>query len=277
MHDRGPLLFEYKPLPMSPMVVAELLLLTIVTLATPFAFPSEFFPLGGACFLPLAVVVTWALLQRPSPTLVRARGIEVSLPLWRRILREDPWIPWDRVRNVYPASYEVSGAAMSPFASSAGTLVHTGLGLETADGRRRTVKFTPGSIRRFRSESPGYVYAMEAVRRAMANLGRPLVTDVRSYTDEDVLRMHADAREPLLGLGTIVYAFFLPPTIVAAGFLILSWAGMPADVPFLLAVAGLAALPPVASMWFTLGRSRRRNLLLGELAKHEEAVRAERT
>ena len=277
MGDRGPLLFEYTPLPMSPMVVAELILLGIVTLAAPFALPREFFPLGGACFLPLAAVAVWALLQRPSPTRVRARGIEVSLPFWRRLLREASWTPWDRVRNVYPASYEVSGAALSPFASSAGTLVHTGLGLETHDGRRRTVKFTPGSIRRFRSESPGYVYAMEAVRRAMADLGRPLVTHVRSYTDEEVLRMHAEAREPLLGLGTIVYAFFLPPTIVAAAFLVLGWAGMSADIPFLLAVAAMACVPPIGSMWFTLRRSRRRNLVLGELAKHEEAARAERT
>ena len=273
--ERGALIFEYTPLPMSPMTVAELLLVLIVTAAAPLALPREFFPLGGACLLPLAAVVAWAVLQRPSATRIHARGIEVSLPLWRRLL-QGRWIPWDAVRNVYPASYEVAGSAMSPFASSAGTLVHTGLGLETADGRRLVVKFTPGAIRRFRSESPGYTYAMEAVRRAFADLGRPLVRDVGAYSDADILRMHEEARAPLVGLDAIVYAFFLPPTILAAGFALMGWAGVRPDAPFVLAILALAAIPPLASMWYTLEKSRRRNRTLGELAKHEESVRGGR-
>ena len=267
-------LFEYTPLPMSPMTVAELILLVLVTGVAPLALPTEFFPLGGACFLPLALVAAWAVLQRPSATRICATGIEISLPAWRRLLGRDPWIPWDRVTNVYPASYEVAGAAMSPFASSAGTLVHTGLGLETSDGRRHVVKFTPGSIRRFRAESAGYTYAMESVRRALAAFGRPLVTHVRPYTDDEVLRMHGEARAPLVGLSAIVYAFFLPPTIVASGLAILAWSGVPPDVASVAAVLALAALPPVSSMWYTLQKSRRRNWLLSELAKHEEAARA---
>jgi len=273
--DRGAFLFEYTPLPMSPMTVAELLLLAIVTAAAPLALSREFFPLGGVCFLPLAAVAAWALLQWPSRTRIHANGIEVSLPLWRRILREPTFLRWSDVLNVYPASYEVAGAAMSPFASSAGTLVHTGLGIETRDGRRRTVKFTPGSIRRFRAESPGFTYAMAAVRRALRDVGRPLVTDAREYSDDEVLRMHEEARRPLLGLDAIVYAFFLPPTIVAVGFGAFSLLGVTPDVVLTLTVVGLAAIPPVASMSYTLEKSRRRNWLLGELAKHEEAVRAD--
>lgn len=274
MDDRGAPLFEYAPLPMSPMTVAELLLLGIVTLAAPVALPPEFFPLGGACFLPLAAVALWALLQWPSRTRIFANGIEVSLPLWRRIVRERAYLPWHEVRNVYPASYEVAGAAMSPFASSAGTLVHVGLGLDTADGRRRTVKFTPGSIRRFRGESPGFTYAKEAVRQALRAIGRPLVTDVRPYSDEEILKMHEEARRPLLGLDAIVYAFFLPPTIVAVALAAFLSLGITPDLPLLVAVIAIAAVPPFASMWFTLGKSRRRNWLLGELAKHEETLRS---
>ena len=132
------------------------------------------------------------------------------------MIGEHAYFPWSSIRNAYPASYEISGAAMSPFASSAGTLVHTGLGLETQDGRRRTVRFTPGTIRAFRTESPGFRYAMAAVREAFATMGRPLVSDVASYTDAQVLAMHAEARQPLLGLEAIIYAFFLPPAIFAA-------------------------------------------------------------
>ncbi len=274
MDERGTLRFEYAPLPMSPMTVAELLLLGIVTLAAPLALPSEFFPLGGACFLPLAAVLAWALLQWPSRTRIFADGIEVSLPLWRRIGRAPAYVPWAEVTNVYPASYEVAGAAMSPFASSAGTLVHTGLGIETKDGTRRTVRFTPGSIRRFRAESPGFTYAMEAVRAAFQDLGRPLVSDVRPYSDEDILRMHEEARHPLLGLDAIVYAFFLPPTIVAVALAAFLFLGVNPDMPLILVVLAVAAIPPLASMWYTLEKSDRRNRVLAELAKHEESVRS---
>ena len=274
MDERGELAFEYTPLPMSPMTVAELLLLAVVTLAAPLALPPELWPLGGACFLPLVAVLLWALLQWPSRTRIHAGGIEVSLPLWRRLLRQPSWFPWSDVRNVFPSMYEVAGSAMSPFASSAGTLVHTGLGIEATDGRRLTVRFMPGSIRGFRSESPGYAYAMAAVRSVFGQLGRPLVTDVRPYTDEEVLRMHEEARRPLLGMGAIVFAFFLPPTIVALGVVAARALRLAADAPFLLAVLVLAAIPPVASMRYTLGKSRRRNWLLSELAKHEEGLRS---
>jgi len=259
---------------MSSMTVAELLLLGIVTLAAPLAAPPEFFPLGGLCFLPLAAVAAWAFLQWPSRTRIFAHGIDVSLPVWRRILREPAYLSWAEVTNVYPASYEIAGAAMSPFASSAGTLVHTGLGLETKDGRRFTVKFTPGSILRFRAESPGFTYAMEAVRNAFRDLGRPLVMDARAYTDEEILRMHEEARAPLLGLDAIVYAFFLPPTIVAVSLAAFLFLGITPDAPLLIAIVAAAMVPPIASMYFTLEKSRRRNWVLGELAKHEEAARA---
>lgn len=275
MDDRGAVLFEYTPLPMSPMSVAMILLLVIVSLLGPVALPKEFFPLGGACFLPIAAAVAWAVLQRPSPTRVHANGIELSQPLWRRILGRPEYIPWADVRNVYPAAYEVSGAAMSPFASSAGTLVHTGLGFETEDGRRRIVKFTPGSIRQFRAESQGFTYAMEAVRRAFRDLGRPLVTHVRSYTDDEVRAMHEEARQPLVGMGAIVLAFFLPPTLVASALVVLNALGVTPPPLALALIVILAAIPPFASMRFTLSRSQRRNYLLGELAKHEEALRAQ--
>src|SRR5881409_859271 len=127
--------FEYRPIPVSPMSVALVILLALVTFVLgPIASPPELWPIGGLCFLPFSLLALFVLLSRPSPIRIAAEGIEVSLPLWRRLLGARRYFPWDEIVNVYPASYEISGAFLSPFASSAGTLVHTGIALETASG-----------------------------------------------------------------------------------------------------------------------------------------------
>ena len=127
---RGVPVFEYRPIPVSPMSVAILILLALVTFVLgPLASPPELWPLGGLCLLPIALVLAFVQFSRPSPTRIYAEGIEPSLPLWRRLLGGRRFFPWEDVANVYPASYEISGAFLSPFASSAGTLVHTGIGL----------------------------------------------------------------------------------------------------------------------------------------------------
>jgi len=272
---RGPLLYSYFPIPANPMSVALLLLLLVVTfvLGPIGAAPEGLWPLGGTCFLPLAAVLLAMALAKPSPTFVHEEGIEISQPLAVRILRRPRYVPWSEVRDVYPASYEVSGSFLSPFASSAGTLVHVGIGLETRDGRRGLVRFTPGAIRGFRAESRGYQEAMAVIRDRFARRGVPMVTTAKALTDEEVLRMQKAAREPLVSLGGVFLAFFLPPTIVAALFAGVGLIPLPLSFPLLLAAAALALVPPAASMARTLRRSERRNEILGELAKYQEALR----
>src|SRR3989449_5630989 len=190
------------------MSVALLILFALVTFVLgPLASPPELWPLGGLCFVPFALLVVFVLLNRPSPTRIFTEGIEVSLPLWRRAAGIQRYLRWDDIANVYPASYEISGAFLSPFASSAGTLVHTGIGFETVAGDRLVVRFTPGAIRAFRGETEGYVKAMEAVREVLRARGRRLVTKVQRYTDDEVKGMAERAREPLLGMAAIVLAF----------------------------------------------------------------------
>ncbi len=264
------LVFEYLPIPVSPMAVAFLLLAGIVTflLGPIAAYPEGLWPLGGLCFLPFVLLLGWVLANRPSPTRVFAEGIEVSLPLWRRLGGARRYYSWDGVVNVFPASYEIGGAFLSPFASSAGTLVHTGLGIETAAGERVTVKFTPGAIRAFRGETEGYRRAMEAVRDVFQARGRPLVSRVKAYTDDEVRAMQTEAREPLLGMATIVLAFLTPPALVAAVLLV-----MPLG-PLAWGLAAVVALvPPVASIVVTYRRGRRRSSLLSELSKFQESLR----
>lgn len=272
---RGPLLYRYTPIPANPMTVAVLLLVLAVTfgIGPIFAAPQGLWPLGGLCFVPLALVLATVALFKPSPTLIYEEGIEVSLPLWRRILGRPRYIPWADVRDVYPRSYEVAGSFLSPFASSAGTLVHTGMGLDAKDGRRFLVRFTPGSIRAFRAESQGYREAMAVTRDRFARRGEPMVTTAKALSDTEVLAWQAAAREPLVPVEGVFAAFFLPPTIVIVLLLFLASSGMGVTSAALLFILLTAALPPAVSMVRTLRRSERRNGILSELAKHQEHLR----
>src|SRR6266702_256542 len=277
IEGRGALLYAYRPIPANPMAVALLLLVLIVTFGIgPLAAgPEGLWPLGGLCFAPLAVALLAVALFKPSPTRVFEDGIEFSLPLWRRMVGGSRYIRWSDVRDVYPRSYEVAGSFLSPFASSAGTLVHTGIGMETKGGRRLLVRFTPGSIRAFRAESQGYAEAMAAIRDRFARHGERMVTTARPLSDEEVLAMQAHAREPLVSIVGVFFAFFLPPAIVAAVLLIASAARVALTPVVIAAALVVALLPPAASMTQTLRQSEHRNDVLSDLAKYQEHLREE--
>ena len=266
------LAFEYRPIPVSPMSVALLLVLGLATFVLgPLASGPELYPLGGLCFLPFAFLVLFVLVNRPSPTRIYYEGIEVSLPWWRRLVGAKRYYTWEEIENVYPASYEVSGAFLSPFASSAGTLVHTGVGLEMISGERMTVRFTPGAIRAFRGETEGFRRAMEAIRDVFRERGRPLVTRVKHYSDEEVLAMQKGARHPLLGLPTIILAFFLPPVLVAVSLLAIPLGPLASGT-----ATSAAIVPPAIAIVITWKRSRRRNHALSEMSKFQEHLRSPR-
>ena len=272
--DRGPLLYSYYPIPANPMTVALLLLVGLVTFVLgPIAARPDFWPLGGLCFVPFALVVLSLVAFKPSPTYLHEEGIQVSRPLWRRLLGTKAYFEWRELRDVYPRSYEVAGSFLSPFASSAGTLVHTGIGIETRAGKRILVRFTPASIRGFRAESQGFTDAMATIRARFARRGEPMVTTARTYADEDVLRMQEVARAPLVSIEGVFLAFFLPPAIVAAVLVVASALGAPLSLPVVVAAVGFALVPPAASMLRTLRQSERRNEILSELAKFQEHLR----
>ena len=273
--DPGDLLYAYKPIPANPMSVALLILLVIVTgvIGPIAAYPEGLWPLNGICFLPLGLLLLAMVLFKPNPTYVYENGIEVSLPLWRRLLGQQKDFRWEQIRDIYPASYEVAGSFMSPFASSAGTLVHAGIGLETTEGRRLLVRFTPGAIRAFRAESEGFLDAMAAIRDRFARHGEPMVRTAKTFSDDDVLAMQAQAREPLVSIVGVLFAFFLPPTIVGADILAASAWAVPLTALLLLAALHAAVVPPAASMAATLRRSERRNAILSELSKFQESLR----
>src|SRR5437870_109965 len=113
---RGPLLYAYRPIPANPMTVAVLLLGLVVTFVIgPIAAgPEGLWPLGGLCFVPMALVVAAMIVFKPSPTFVFENGIEISLPLWRRILGARRYRAWSEIRDVFPRSYEIGGSFLSP-------------------------------------------------------------------------------------------------------------------------------------------------------------------
>lgn len=273
--SRGPLLYAYRPIPANPMTVALLLLVLVVTfLIGPIAAgPAGLWPLGGWCFFPLALVLAAIAAFKPSPTSIFEDGIDVSLPAWRRLAGHRGYVPWSEVRDVYPRSYEVAGSFLSPFASSAGTLVHTGIGIETKDGRRLLVRFTPGSIRAFRAETQGYIEAMTVIRARFARHGVAMVTTAPSFRDEEILAMQARARTPLVSIGGVFLAFFLPPVIVGAVLLLATATHVELTPPLLGLALAIAILPPAASMARTLRQSERRNEILSDLAKFQERLR----
>jgi hypothetical protein len=257
------------------MTVALLLLVLVVTfvIGPVGAAPQGLWPLAGLCFVPLVLVLFAVALFKPSPTLVFEEGIEVSLPLWRRIVGTPRYVPWSAVRDVYPRSYEVAGSFLSPFASSAGTLVHTGIGLETNDGRRVLIRFTPGTIRAFRAESQGYQEAMAVIRDRFARRGAPMVTTAKHLSDSEVLALEHEARQPLVRIESVFAAFFLPPSIVIVLLLALQSLQIAFTATTILIVLVLALIPPAGSMLRTLRQSERRNDQLSELAKYQEHLR----
>src|SRR2546426_11792581 len=114
--DRGPLLYAYRPIAASPMPVAVLLLVLVVTFGIgPIAAgPEGLWPLGGLCFVPLGLVLVAIAVFKPSPTFVFEEGIEISLPWWRRLAGDRRYYRGAAIRGVCPRQYEVAGSFLSP-------------------------------------------------------------------------------------------------------------------------------------------------------------------
>ncbi len=100
-----------------------------------------------------------------------------------------------------------------------------------------------------------------------------MVRTAKTFTDAEILAMQAQAREPLVSIVGVFFAFFLPPTIVGAVLLAATVLAIPITAPLALAAILLALVPPSLSMAWTLRRSERRNAILSELSKFQESLR----
>ncbi len=274
--DLGAPRLEYRSLPASPLLLALLFLTIIVTaIGIPAAalsgLPLELWWLWIAPPLAVAGVI---LLGRLSPLRIYEEGLEIPLPLWRRLGRVRRAYPYEEVVNLYPRLYYVSGAVLSPFAASVGTVEHLGLALELRNGQAVTLKFTPGIPEFARGEDKGYALVVEELREIFQKAGRPWVTQVRPYEAEEIDAMRRVAARTLLPFWVIVVAFFAPVVLMPGLFFLLTALGSPIELPQLALILIVGLSPPVAMLATSWRRSRRRHFYLKEISKYNEWKRA---
>lgn len=265
MEDRGDLRWEYDPPRAHPILYAGALVFGVVFLSGSAenllreARPEIFAVYALPLLLDLAVLA--ALL--PSPVRIHANGVAPSRPLVLRWWR--PFLPWLDVAACYPASYDVTGAFVSPFASSDGKVTQTGIALEMKDGHVETLRFTPTRFSLTSRRSLGFRAAWDVVEDAFRRQGRPLVPDAPRYTPEQKEAMVAEARKPFLPFFAIVFLFASAAPVAWA---LIRFAHLP---PGPAVLVGLLA--PLGTSLRSWTASRKRNRILNALSKSAESER----
>lgn len=264
MQGRGELLWEYRPPRAHPIVYAGLIVFAVVFLmGAAENLLRDNRPVLYAIYAgPVVATLAFFLLWFPSPTRLYKGGVAPSRPLVLRWWH--PFLPWEQLAAVYPASYDVTGAFVSPFASSDGKVTQTGLALEAADGRTHVVRFTPTRFAMNSRRSRGYREAIEVVRAVFAEQGRPLAPQAEAFSAAERDDLLARARAPFLPFFVIVVLF-----ASAAPAL---WLLLTAHVPLAVALP-VALVAPLATSVQSWRRSRMRNSILNRLSKAAEHER----
>ncbi|HUR62881.1 MAG TPA: hypothetical protein VM241_00205 [Candidatus Thermoplasmatota archaeon] len=266
MQDRGELLWEYRPPRAHPILYAGLLVFgfVFVTGALENLARDNRPELYAVYALPFLATLLLAVALEPGAVRIHRDGIAPSRPLVARWAR--PFLRWDDLAAVYPASYDVTGAFVSPFASSDGKVTQTGLALEDRGGRTETVRFTPTRFAHNTPRSRGYKEAIEVVRALYAEQGRTLVPAAATFAPEQREAMLAQARKPFLPFIAIVLLF--------AGAAPALWVLLRLGAPIGLALPAALLLPFGTSLRSAV-QSRRRNRLLDALGKAAEFERGQ--
>ncbi len=227
--------------------------------------------------IPLLLLLLFGFLTSPSPARVFDDAIEVPRARAARWVGARSRFELSAIENVYPSYYEDAGMKFSPFASAEGTAKHAGLRVETTTGDRLTMEFTPAVLNLRKKGTAAYREALEAVRRARAHAGLPMVRAPPDLDEERAEAMLIEAARPLLPFpvtvaGILSPALIIPLLLWAVG----SWAGPVGDSAALgLALVGLT--PLFAVFAFVNLRARTRSRLLHEVQKWREHVRETRT
>ena len=262
--ERGALLFEYRPPRGHPMVYAAFVAFGAVMLMgwvenlLRDQRPELYLIYAAPVLFALCIYVAlW-----PSPVRIHARGVAPSRILLRRFHR--PFIAWDQVAAVYPCHYDVTGAFVSPFASSDGKVTQTGLAVEAAGGQVDTLRFTPTRFARNTRRSRGFREAYQVVSELFDQMGRPMVPSARMYSDQERRAMERQARKPFLPFFAIVALLACAAPILAVG----AWLDAPvwASLPIALA-------PPTFVVLRSWRKSVERNAILNALSRSLERER----
>jgi hypothetical protein len=261
---RGALLLEYRPPRAHPIVYAGLLVFAFVFLTGSLenALRDGRTDLYLLYAMPLVVTAAIYLAMFPTATRIFEQGIAPSRPVVLAWLR--PFVRWDELAAVYPASYDVTGAFVSPFASSDGKVTQTGLGLEWPDGRTETVQFTPTRFALTSRKSRGYREAFAVVSDLFERQGRRLVPSGPTYGEAEKQAMLAKAREPFLPFFAIVFLFASAAPV--------AWVLLRLGVPVAIALP-LALIAPLATSLRSWTKSRERNRILDALSRAAQLER----
>ncbi len=268
--ERGRLLWEYQPPKAHPIVYAGMLLFAfvLVTGSIENALRANRSVIYAVYAMPLVVTLWLFVMFMPSPVRIHDNGIAPPRPLIARWWR--PFIPFAAVRAIYPSYYDVTGAFVSPFASSDGKVTQMGIALEQVVGddvRTTTIRFTPSRFTMWEPESRGYLEAIDVIKQAWGD--RPLVAEAETFTKEQGEAMIAEAQKPFLPFFAIVLLFASSAPIL---FILTSpWIEMP--VRWALPLSLLAPLGvSLRSFW----ESRKRHRILNRLSKAAEYKRGQR-
>lgn len=257
MPDTRTLLWEYRPPAAHPILHAGLLVFAFVfVLGSLENLARESRPELYAVYAAPVLAVAFALVATTrGPVRIFEEGIEPGRPLvlaWRR-----PFTRWDDVSAVWPAPYDVTGAFVSPFASSDGKVSQLGLAVETDRGVE-VVRFTPTRFRKRRSESRGFREAWQVVQGILARRGRVPVPEAPTFVPGEAQRLLEDARKPFLPFWAIVFLFAAAAPVA---WILLR---MGVDVPVAVAI-GL--MFPIGTSLQSAMRSQRRHAILRLLSK----------
>ena len=266
--ERGPVIWEYRPPAAHPIVWAGLLLSAAV------------FVLGGLENLlrdnkpslyavyaapPLALLIVFFLL-RATPLRIHENGVAPSRPAIMRWHR--PFIAWTDVAAAYPIHYDVTGAFVSPFASSDGKVTLTGIGLEMPNGAIESLRMTPTRFAQNTRRSRGYREAWPIVQARFDALGKPLVPAAPLYSGDERARLEAEAKAPFLPFFAIVFLFACAAPVLA----ILVKFGVPVFIAL-----PVCTIPPLATSLRSYRQSQRRNRILNALSKSAQFQTAQMT
>lgn len=261
---RGALLWEYSPPRAHPILYAGLLVFGFVFMTGSLENLARE-NVGRLYAIYAAPIIGTALIMvalMPSSTRIYENGIAPARSLIMRW--HQPFVAWTDLAAVYPHSYDVTGAFVSPFASSDGKVTQTGLGLEWPDGTSETVKFTPTRFSMTSRRSRGFREAYALVVDSFQKMGRPMVAAANQYTSEERAAMMAAARAPFLPFFAIVFLFASAAPIV--------WILLRLHVPVPVAL-GIGLLAPLGTSLRSYVKSRERNRILNALAKQTEFER----
>lgn len=278
LEDLGRPRLEYRPLPASPIAIASLMIMLVVAaIGLPlWSLSRGTLDLWWLWLIPPLLLIGAMVLGKPRPLRIYERGLELPLPLWQRLVGLRGVYGYDEVVNVYPRLYYVAGALLSPFAASAGTVEHLGLGIELKDGRETILRFTPSVPRFARGEEEGFRIVADELRSVFADLRRPWVTHVAEYDQAEIDMMKRSAARPLMPFHIISVAFFSPVALIPLLYVGLTSLGIALSSLILAAVVMVGIFPMVAMLAISWARSRRRHHYLREISKFTEWRRAVR-